>query len=164
VRPNAGGDEAVALGVAGCFVRKPSVYSKSTYRDPAAAGGFTRPKDRLVGPNTMRPAVSAPTVALVGPANMSSCESFLLMMRAAGVPLIGERSYGSSGNPKPHEIADGLQVVLPSWKDLFPDGTLLEGRGVEPDIRVPTTAGDFAAGDPVLERALAHLRKQAETR
>jgi carboxyl-terminal processing protease len=82
------------------------------------------------------------------------------MMRAAPkVLLVGDRSYGSSGNPKPHEIGGGISVLLPSWKDYLPNGTLLEGSGIVPDVSVPPGADDFQTTDPVLDVALARLRK-----
>lgn len=157
VRPNAGGNELLARQVAGCFVRQPAVYSKHAIRDPDQPGGFTPQRERIVQPNDQQPPVTCQVAVLMGPANMSSCESFLLMMRAApNVKLVGERSYGSSGNPQPHDIGGGIQVLLPSWCDYLPDGTLLEGRGVTPDVSVP--AGIDDSGDAVLEIALARLR------
>ena len=74
--------------------------------------------------------------------------------------LIGERTYGSSGNPQSHELGGGLSVAVPSWQDLFPDGTLLEGRGIDPDIAIPPGVDDFVASDPTLDAALAYLRKK----
>ncbi len=157
VRPNGGGSEPAAQKVAGCFLREPAVYARNSYRDPAAPGGFGQVYDRQVQP--AEPAVTAPVAVLMGPVNMSSCESFLSMMdQSPQATLIGTPSYGSSGNPKPHELGGGLVVYLPSWKDMLPDGTLLEGHGLEPDIAVEADAADFATADPVLVRALEHLR------
>lgn len=86
---------------------------------------------------------------------MSSCESFLLMMKQVpNCKLIGEKSYGSSGNPKPYDLGNGVTVWLPSWKDLGPDGVCLEGQGIEPDIVVRASAQDLRVRDPVLEAAV----------
>jgi hypothetical protein len=88
---------------------------------------------------------------------MSSNESFIMMMR--GDPqcrTFGARLCGSSGNPRPHDLGAGISVLLPSWQDDFPDGTLLEGRGIEPDVPVEFTAS--GNGDPVLAAALGWLR------
>ena len=160
VRPNAGGNEDLAREFAGCFHQKPAVYSRNLIRDASQTNGFTKLFDRQVEPTADKPAISIPVMVLMGPANMSSCESFLLMMRAAPkVLLVGDRSYGSSGNPKPHEIGGGIKVLLPSWKDFMPDGTLLEGHGILPDISVPPGADDLEGSDPVLDMALARLRK-----
>jgi carboxyl-terminal processing protease len=95
----------------------------------------------------------------MGQANMSSCESFLLMMKQIpNCKLIGDKSYGSSGNPKPYNLGNGVTVWLPSWKDLFPDETCLEGVGIRPDIPVKTDENELRQRDPVLEKALKYLQ------
>jgi len=97
---------------------------------------------------------------LSGPAVMSSNESFLLMMKQApDTTIVGARSQGSSGNPKPHELANGVTLYLPSWNDLTAEGQGLEGVGIAPDIEVNAKADDFKQNDPVLAAALEHLRK-----
>jgi hypothetical protein len=71
------------------------------------------------------------------------------------------RSAGSSGNPKPHDLGNGLVLMLPSWRDLSREGKGLEGVGVEPDITVETTPATFTKSDPVLAKALEHLRSKS---
>ena len=94
-------------------------------------------------------------VVLIGPGTVSSCESFALMLRrVAGCTLIGARTAGSSGNPQPVDLGNGVTVYVPSWKDLLPNGICLEGRGVTPDIVVKTDGKSFVNGDPVLEAAV----------
>lgn len=159
VRPNSGGAEPLAQQVAGCFIDKPALYSKHVYRDPGKPGGFTQPHDRILEPSKTGPKYRGKIAVLMGPANMSSCESFLLMMKQVpNCKLIGEKSYGSSGNPKPHDLGNGVTVFVPSWKDLRPDGTCLEGEGIAPDVEVkyPTKPGN---SDPVLDAALKYLRQ-----
>ena len=159
VRPNSGGSEPLARQVAGCFVEKPVVYARDTTR---ADGKVLGPYARMLEPSAEGPAYRGKVVVLMGPRNMSSCESFLLMMKKVpGCRLVGEKSYGSSGNPKPHDLGNGVTVYLPSWQDLMPDDKLLEGVGVEPDVAVPARPSDFARGDPVLEAALRVLRSPA---
>ena len=160
VRPNSGGDEILARNFAGCFVAKSAVYSHNQYRDPAGKDGFGKVLDRVIEPTKGRPRFRKPTAVLMGPQNMSSCESFLLMMKQAkGCVLVGEKSWGSSGNPKPFDLGNGVTALIPSWKDLLPDGTVLEARGIEPDVAVPAKPADFEKRDPVLDAALKHLRK-----
>jgi hypothetical protein len=161
VRPNGGGAEPLAQQFAGCFVDKPVVYAKHVYRSVSAAGGFDEPHDRVLEPNKSRPKYRGKVVVLMGPANMSSCESFLMMMKQVpGCKLIGSTSYGSSGNPKPTDLGNGVTVYLPSWKDLRPDGTCLEGQGIAPDIPITVTPMALESADPVLQAALALLRKR----
>jgi len=161
VRPNAGGAEPLAQQFAGCFVDKPMLYSKHVYRSAKAASGFDEPHDRILEPNKYRPKYRGKIVVLMGQANMSSCESFLLMMKQVpGCKLIGSTSYGSSGNPKPVDLGNGVTVYLPSWKDLRSDGTCLEGQGVTPDIPITATSVALESTDPVLQAALTLLRKR----
>ncbi|MAT71267.1 MAG: hypothetical protein CMJ58_17285 [Planctomycetaceae bacterium] len=163
VRSNGGGDERLAQQVAGCFTDERLLYGKNVYRDPQSPTGFTDPPyERWLEPNAEGPRIKAKAVVLTGPVVMSSCESFLLMMKAAGATLVGDRSQGSSGNPKPHDLGNGVVLFLPSWKDMTPAGDELEGVGIPPDVPVKATARDFQRGDPVLEAALKLLRKPSE--
>jgi len=160
VRPNGGGDELMAKAIAQWFVKGEQIYSKNCYRDATADGGYGRMFDRVIKGNDKPNVYTKRVAVLMGPANLSSCESFLLMMKQGPrVKCFGGTSGGSSGNPKPHMLPNGVEFFIPSWKDYLPDGTLLEGGGVDPDIRVETRASDFEAGDPVLDAALKALRK-----
>lgn len=159
VRPNGGGSEPLAGQVAGCFINQPIVYAKSVYRDINTPTGWSPVRERTLKPNSDLPTYTGKTVVLMGQACMSSCESFLLMMKQVpNCKLIGERSYGSSGNPKPHDLGNGVTVWLPSWKDLRPDGSCFEGQGIVPDIPIKTTERQLKDSDPVLETALRYLR------
>ena len=159
VRPNGGGDELLARDFAGCFVSKPSVYSRNDYRDKSA-GGFSKILDRIVEPKKGRPAYRGKVAVLIGPGNMSSCESFILMMKCAEkCRLFGARTRGSSGNPKPAALSNGVTVYLPSWRDRYPDGTFLEGNGIKPDVEIKAEAKDLLEKDPVLDAALKWLRE-----
>ena len=80
-----------------------------------------------------------------------------MMRHGAGTKLIGAQTYGSSGNPKPHDLGNGVTVLLPSWQDLDADGKLLEGVGVKPDVVVEySPSGDKA--DAVIEAGRKALK------
>ena len=157
VRANAGGDESIAQLVAGCFVHAPTIYATiARVRDH---GEWLGPFDRSVDPNPECPPFPADRVAVLqGPVNLSSNESFLMMMHAAGATLVGERSGGSSALPVRHPLGSGIAVMVPSWEDTWPDDTPIEGRGVSPTVSVETHFSDFLASDPVLDAALRVLR------
>jgi hypothetical protein len=158
VRPNSGGAEGLAMKFAGCFVAKPKAYAGNV---TIQKGRFGPPMTRTIKPNRKGPAYRGKVAVLMGPANMSSCESFLLMMKQVpGCVLIGGKSFGSSGNPKPVALGNGVTVYLPSWKDLRLDGSCFEGVGIAPDLEVKTTAGDLAVRDPVVAAALKVLRDE----
>ncbi len=158
VRANGGGAEPAAKRVAARFVEKPATYSQSQYRDRESPTGFTQPVARVVKPDTSKPRFTGRVVVLIGPACASSNESFIAMMKhGTNATLVGEKTLGSSGNPRRADLGNGVQVSLPSWRDLMPDGSLLEGVGISPDIAAGQDA-DFASSDPVLNAALAEIR------
>lgn len=160
VRTNGGGDELTARRLAGCFVSEPAVYARNAYRDANAPGGWSAVLERIVEPAAEGPRCRGPVAVLMGPACMSSNESFLQMMGTSPrVTLVGEPSYGSSGNPKPIDLGNGVTALVPSWRDELADGTPLEGRGVPPDVGVRARPGEFATGDPVLEAGLRVVRR-----
>lgn len=159
VRPNAGGAEPLAQEFAGCFIDKPVVYAKHVYRAANEPNGFSKPHNRVLKPNKARPKYRGKVAVLLGQANMSSCEAFLLMMKQVpNCKLVGDTSYGSSGNPKPIDLGNGVTVFLPSWKAMRPDGTCFEAEGIKPDVIVKARPTKKSRRDPVLQAALKLLR------
>jgi hypothetical protein len=160
VRGNGGGSEPLARKFAGCFIDKPALYSKNQNIEPDAPGGFGPVRSRYVTPNEDGPKYRGKVAVLAGPVVMSSCESFVLMMKQIpGCKIIGQTTQGSSGNPKPHDLGNGVVVYLPSWKDLLPDGTCIEGKGIDPDIFIEVTPEKITTTDPVIDAAIKELKK-----
>lgn len=158
VRGNSGGDETIARTIAGCFVQARVHYASHVNLDPAAPGGFSAPVPRWLEPNASAPYFPGRVAVLQGGTNMSSAEAFLLMLKQ--VPQarsFGARSLGASGNPQPHALANGVSVVLPSWKAMRPDGTEFEGTGLAPEVEAATPRSELRTRDAVLEKALEWL-------
>ena len=156
IRFNSGGSEGLAKKISGRFVERSVVYAGHLNRDTSSPSGFSEINKRTLKP--IRPGFRGRTVVLMGPANMSSCEAFLLMMKQAPkCTLMGEKSYGSSGNPKPVRLANGVTVFLPSWVALTPDGEPFEGKGISPDVHVAFP--DESEDDPLINAALELLKK-----
>lgn len=159
VRLNGGGDEQLARALAGCFIDEPIVYAKNRYVDPTAPGGFGPIIERTLEPSTRRPRFPGPVVVLSGPVVMSSNEAFILMMKAAPrATVVGGTTQGSSGNPKPHELGNGVTAWVPSWQAMTPDGTPFEGVGIQPDVPVELDPAALNRTDPALQQALDHAR------
>lgn len=153
VRFNSGGDETLAREFAGHFVTERKLYAKHR------SLGSTEPTDRWLEPTASGKPFPGRVAVLMGPVNMSSAEAFLLMMRQVpGCRLIGQTSFGASGNPQPHQLANGVTVYLPSWNAMPPDGTSFETKGITPDVEVKYS-GDMAASDPVLAKAIEIVGK-----
>ena len=113
IRFNSGGDERLAKEIAGRFVEHPVVYAQHRFRDPSRPSGFSEIMTRTLKPTPSVPSFRGRTVVLMGPVNVSSCEAFLLMMKQVSqCTLMGEKSYGSSGNPQPISLSNGVTVFF----------------------------------------------------
>jgi C-terminal processing protease CtpA/Prc len=162
VRPNNGGSEPFAMEIAGCFTQQSAVYAKHIYRDKNSPTGWGQVRERTLKPNVDMPTYKGKVAVLVGQANFSSCESFIMMMKqTTDCKIIGEKTYGSSGNPKEYDLGNGVEVWLPSWKDLDLGEKCLEGVGIKPDITVRTMESQLRINDIVLESALKYLKSNS---
>ncbi|MEW6277894.1 MAG: S41 family peptidase [Candidatus Eremiobacterota bacterium] len=150
LRFNSGGDERHAREVAARFLTGPVVFAKHRTR---SGGGWSPVQERSLEPPPAKRRFRGRAVVLMGPRCFSSNESFLLMMRAAGATLVGQPSYGSSGNPQPVDLGNGVVALIPSWEALDAAGKPLEGHGVQPDVKAEVGK----TGDGVLEAALKLL-------
>lgn len=160
VRRNSGGNELLAQEVASHFVDGEKAYAKHRFRVRGGRDGFGPTGTRTVkGRNDKSLAYSSPVILLTGPLVMSSCESFVLMMRQGrNCRVVGQKTLGSSGYPKAHELGNSVTAFIPSWQDLLLDGSCFEGDGLSPDHLVPATAADLEIKDPILEAGLELLR------
>lgn len=80
----------------------------------------------------------------------------LMMEQAPQCTLMGERTYGSSGNPQPVPLANGVTVHLPTWVAMTPGGVPIEGKGVSPDVAIAFPGGP-GNEDPIVDAALEWL-------
>lgn len=159
LRFNGGGDEPAAQLMAGRFVDKRRVYSLSQYRSGSRHDQLGKKYPRTVAPRGPW-RYEKPVIVLTGRRTMSSAESFALMMaQCPQVTTLGDRTAGSSGNPRLLKLPGEITVRLPRWLDMDPQGKPIDGVGVQPDVPLKTSVSDFtAARDPVVEAALKRLR------
>ena len=100
-----------------------------------------------------------PLVTLVDEFSASGSEVLSGALRDHGrAILIGDTTFGKGSVNQPHRLSDGsgLYFTVGHWHS--PNGHLIEGHGLEPDIRVEP--GLEEGDDPQLERALEHLAAQ----
>jgi C-terminal processing protease CtpA/Prc len=158
-RTNSGGNELLARRVAAWFVEGDKVYAKHRLRTGPGQDGFGPTEERRVQGNGPEQRYDAPIAVLTSPYVMSSNESFVMMLRQAhDCTVVGQPTFGSSGNPQPHELGNGVRAWIPSWQDLRLDGSVREGQGIAPDVLVDCSAEDLEQRDPILEKALEILR------
>lgn len=152
VRPNGGGDEITARKIAGCFIDKSVVYAAHVIR---SGGKLSEQRTRTLAPNPAGPKYRGKVIVLTGGGTLSSCESFVLMMKQVpGCVTIGQKTGGSSGNPKNFDLGNGTSASIPQWKDLRLDGTCFEGEGLAPDVEIQAKPEEFQGKDPILAEAL----------
>jgi C-terminal processing protease CtpA/Prc len=160
VRLNGGGSEPLAALFAGRFLSKDFVYGFSQYRNGASHTNLTEKYPRTA-PSKGPWRYNRPVVLLIGQKCMSSNESFIGMMTGAPeVTTMGDRTCGSSGNPKLFKLPLDITVSVPQWIDYMPDGTPLDERGFQPQIRFEPKPGAFeGVRDDLLAAALERLRQ-----
>jgi hypothetical protein len=100
-------------------------------------------------------------IAVLADEGSSSATEILLagLSSAPGVRLFGGTSGGTSGRPRRHRLRrSGLELQLSSMLSLRADGSLIDGRGVAPDVQVARTLSDaVGTTDSTLEQARAWL-------
>jgi len=106
-------------------------------------------------------AYGGPVVVLIDALSTSASELFAAGLQAAGRALIvGERSSGWCTSRGLVMLPNGAIVVHPNVEHSAPDGTVLEGRGVKPDIEVHLTREALLrGGDPQLEAAVEWVQR-----
>ena len=165
LRSNGGGSENRAAQIAGLFADKKYLYARSKVRAGPRIDDFRETPARYIEPTTARP-FTRPVICLVGPGCVSSGEGFALMMKAIDhVTLVGQPTRGASGNPHPVTLANGVKVWFSRWVSLQPDGTPIEGQGVQPDIKLEQRgAGDstFDEAVKILSQRTADQRPEAD--
>lgn len=104
-----------------------------------------------------------PLVVLVDGGSASASEIVAGAIQDAGTGiLIGEKTFGKGSVQLPNTLSDGsqLRVTIAHW--FTPKDRGIHGTGLEPDIKVPLTQEDTAAGrDPQLDRAVEYLLQRA---
>ena len=161
LRFNGGGGEDLARDVAGRFVETEAVYSLNQYRAGTKHDALGPKLERRIAPRGPW-RYRSPVVVLWGRKTLSSAESMALMLATCPqVTTMGDRTGGSSGNPRRLELDHGLVVNLPRWLDMDPQGRPIERLGVAPEVTIEAAPEDFTSErDPVLEAALKRLRAQ----
>lgn len=149
LRDNPGGYLQQALQVADLFLDAGVIASE---KDKGGEGQTFRSGSRGI-------AQDIPLVVLVNGGSASASEIVAGALQDRGrAKLIGETTFGKGSVQLAHKLQDGseLRVTIAHW--FTPNGRQIHGTGLEPDISVPLTEQDAAAGrDPQLDRAVEYL-------
>jgi len=159
VRENAGGNESFAQAFASLFIRDSVAFEKVKNLNEET-GKFDIERVKWIHESDNPKKYSGKIYVLSGPSVMSSNESFILMMKQIpNTKVVGMRSYGSSGNPRPVELSNGVKIFIPSWQAFTLDNKLIEGNGIDPDIEIRTNTADFTMQkDPLWEKLMEIIK------
>ena len=102
---------------------------------------------------------TGPLVILIDASSYSGCEWFASGMQAVGrAVIIGERSPGGVTGMNVKTLPNGMSLGYPVEQYLAPDGTILEGHGVIPDIPVSLERHQLLEGiDAQLQAAIHYI-------
>jgi C-terminal processing protease CtpA/Prc len=166
LRENYGGNSSFGYQILGRLTGEPFTTTSwrsrqyiPTLRAWGMAPSWYRPPVSTFQPGGGEPYLG-PLVLLTGPQTASAAEDFCVAFRSMGRGVImGEPTYGSTGQPLIVGLPGGGSAQVCTKHDTYPDGTEYVGVGIQPDIVVSPTVEDVRSGrDPVLDRAVAHLR------
>lgn len=168
IRQNGGGNTDISI--LKCLTDKPIKNSQQfvrryipTYRAWGREEGIVWQQEPQgeTSPNGQK-LYTKPVILLISPQTFSSAEDFAVtfdsMKRGK---IIGEATGGSTGQPLRFSLPGSLMARVCSKRDLYPDGKVFVGVGVQPDIKISPKATDIISGkDTVLEEALEYLKWQ----
>jgi C-terminal processing protease CtpA/Prc len=158
VRTNAGGSDALALGFAGRFTRKPFAASYVRINTDPRVTGVEMPLARTINPRGLWQ-FTRPVVVISGRGGFSATESFVAAMRTLPqVTVIGDTTGGASGNPASFALGSGWQFTVPRWMEYGPDREPIEWRGVAPHLALSWESVQYdRQRDPLIDAAVGVL-------
>ena len=114
----------------------------------------------VCGPKSQR--FVKPTVVLTGHLTASAAEDFLVFAdNQEHIIRMGEKTYGSTGQPFVFDLPGGGFAIVCTKKDVFKDGREFVGYGIVPHITVKRTLQDYYdQRDAVLEKAPEYLNEK----
>jgi C-terminal peptidase prc len=151
VRDNGGGRLDLMLDTIGLFADGGTIGS--------SRGRANSSRLRVPRGDVLPELEGTPIVVLVGEETASAAEMFAAGMRALGrARVVGTASSGNVENLVSHDMEDGSRLWLAELTFQLPDGTGLEGSGVQPDRVVEADWWKYApADDPQVRVAVEEL-------
>lgn len=158
IRSNRGGSDRFSSKFLSYFVPKKIAVCKYLFRK--SKKNFNQIGDgqtRFQEPNKIQ--INAKVAVLIGKMCMSSNEYLVMGFEAlkkisSNFILIGDKTFGSSGNPQIFKYKEKFEIKIPSWICYTSEGKLFEGNGVSPDIKISSKKSIINSKDKVFEKAI----------
>jgi len=153
LRNNPGGYLEIAQEIAGWFLKRGSIVAIEDF------GG--KREQKIYRAQGNQKFLDYPMVVLINQGSASGSEILAGALRDnRQVKLIGEKTFGKGSVQELEKLKKGssLKITVARW--LTPNGDLIEGQGLKPDIEVELTEKDIEEGkDPQLEKAIEIIKK-----
>ncbi|MFN3374201.1 MAG: S41 family peptidase, partial [Chloroflexus sp.] len=152
VRDNSGGYIHVMRNIIALFHDGGSIGASVGRRD--------REEQRIPRGRTIPGLTDIPVVVLVSDETASAAEMFAAGMRVLRqATIVGVPSAGNTENLYGYDLSDGSRLLLAEVAYQLPDGTLIEGIGVIPDVLIEAEWWRFPPEeDPQLQAAINLLK------
>jgi carboxyl-terminal processing protease len=154
LRRNPGGVLSMLMGLSGHFIEGPTSLGTLKTRDSELK---LLANPRLVAPDGRRVGVFGGRLAiLVDGTSYSASEIFAAGMQSIGrARIFGSQTPGGALPAMMRRLPNGDVLEYAIGDFVTADGRRIEGAGVQPDVAVPVTREDLAAGrDRVLDAAV----------
>ncbi len=153
LRNNPGGYLTVAVDIASWFAPAGDIIAREHYADG---------KEDLYRSSGYRLLENVPTVVLVNEGSASASEIVSGALRdIRGIKLIGAKTFGKGSVQEVVDMSHDVSMKITIAKWLTPKGTEINGKGLEPDIKVeiPETPAKADEGkDLILEKGVEVLK------
>jgi carboxyl-terminal processing protease len=151
LRGNHGGDDSVGWKLARHLIAKPTLVCLERTR-------------RGVQQQRIKPASRpylGPVAILVDGFSVSAAEQFAAPLQELGrATIVGEKTLGVDLDANVKKLPAGALLLYVVGEPTTPNGVVIEGRGVTPDIQVSVTRNALLKGvDEQLKAAIAYINK-----
>lgn len=152
VRENGGGMLTSAEMLAGRFTNKDVLVGYMQHKTGPGHNDFSAREERWLAPaKAIR--WQKPVVVLTNRGVYSAANDFVMMMKAVGAVIVGDRTGGGGGMPFSSELPNGWAVRFSACPSYDSKGNSIE-HGIDPDYKVDITDDDFKKNkDTILEFA-----------
>lgn len=129
---------------------------------PRGADPKTVPPDAYPRDRRLIYGYTRPIAVLINEHSFSNAEIFAHAIKTTGRGrIVGTQTFGGVISTGAFSLIDGTTIRMPFRGWYLPDGADMENNGAKPDVDVPQTPADEAAGrDPQLEAAVKDMLGQ----
>lgn len=112
---------------------------------------------------TTAPLYTGKVIVLIdeGTAGLAETTALILKAYVKKITFVGTASQGASAEQRSFLLPGGVRVYLSAIDRQLPDGTVLQRKGLVPQVLIAPTAAGMAAGkDEILEKAISYIQTQ----